>query len=357
MKLDSGAPVRAILYGVALIYLFIDLFVFKGPLYKAIKNSDPRSEQAIREETARGVAARVYYQPILLTQIDWEVERRLWLRGKSAAGLSATELRSQRMAALNGLFERHLLRIKVKFNAAEISVSDEEVAEAVKRFKRRFASEPLLDGAIANQGWDGEAELVARVRAKLEQEAYLEKYIALETSEAELKSFFEENQERFRLPELVELRHIFFTALDHPNGEAFALAQSAKLSLEQGKDFAALAAELSEDPASKEAGGYLGWVSRERLPDDFGEAVFALSGATGNLVETSLGAHVVEVIARKPSRLREYEEVRDELAEAFSNQRREEGTTEYLRILLHRESANVEIFTEVLERPWSLGQE
>lgn len=355
MKVDSGAPARAVIYSVALIYLFVDLFVVKGPLHKALKNSDPRSEQAIAEETARGVAARVYYQPILLTQIDREVERRLWLRGKSAADLTGSSLRAQRLAALNGLFDQHLLRIKVRFNAKDVSVTDEQVAEAVKRYKRRFANEQLLEGAIANQGWEGEAELVARVRAKLEQEAYLEKYIALETPPEELRAYYEENRHRFRLPDRVEVRHIFFAALDHPNGGALALAQSVREALGQGRDFAELAAEYSEDPASKEKGGYLGWMSRERLPHDFGDAVFALSGATGNLVETSLGVHVVELIARKPSRERSYDEVKDELAEAFANQRRIEGASEYLRILRHRESANIEIFLEVLDRPWSLG--
>jgi len=57
MKPDNGALVRVILYSVALIYLFIDLFVVKGPLYRKVKNADPRSEKVIAEETARGVAA------------------------------------------------------------------------------------------------------------------------------------------------------------------------------------------------------------------------------------------------------------------------------------------------------------
>lgn len=355
MKPDNGALVRVILYSVALIYLFIDLFVVKGPLYRKVKNADPRSEKVIAEETARGVAARVFYQPILLTQIDRSVEKRLWKRGKSVEGLEGESLKQLRMAALNGIFEQHLLRIKVRFNANEINVSEEEVAAAVQIFKKRFASEKLLNGATSNQGWDGEEELVARVRAKLEQEAYLEKYVATEVTEEELLEFYQEHALRFALPEQLRARHIFFAALEHSNGEAIALAQSVHDALKQGEKFSELAAEFSEDPATKEKGGELGWMSRHRLPDDFTEQIFELSVAEFQIIETKLGAHVIEVQERLPERKRSFEEVKTELEEALSNQRREEGTSQYLRVLRHREAKNLEIFIEVLERPWSLG--
>ena len=354
MKPDTGALVRAIVYSVALVYLFVDLFVLQGPLYHRVKDSDPRSKKVIAEETARGVAARVYYQPILLTQIDRTVEKRLWSRGRRAAGLEREELRQERMAALNEMFQEHLLRIKVRFNAAEIQVSDEEVADAVKTFKKRFATEQLLEGAIANQGWEGEKELVARIRAKLEQEAYLRKYVGVEVSEEEVQSFYQENQERFVLPERVKARHIFSAALDHPGGGARALAEIVLNALQEGQDFSELCSEYSEDPATKENGGELGWMSRNRMPEGLGEQVFRLQPGAVQILETRLGAHVFEVQERKSARQQTFEEVRNELEEALSNQRREEGTQQYLRVLHHREAKNLEIFSEVLSRPWSL---
>ncbi|MGJ8726237.1 MAG: foldase protein PrsA [Roseibacillus sp.] len=354
MKPDTGALVRAIVYSVALVYLFVDLFVLKGPLYRSVKDANPRSEKVIAEETARGVAARVRYQPILLTQIDRAVEKRLWSRGKSATGLEGEQLKQERMAALNEMFQKHLLRIKVRFNAAEFQVSDEEVAAAVKTFKKRFANEQLLKGAIVNQGWDGEEELVARIRAKLEQEAYLRKYVAVEVTEEELQAYYQEHRARFALPERIRARHIFFAALEHPGGAALALAQSVRDALREGRDFNELSAEYSEDPATKEKGGELGWMSRGRMPEGLGEQVFQMQPGATEVLESDVGAHVFEVQERKPARERSFEEVKDELEEALSNQRREEGTQQYLRILHHRDAKELEIFTEVLERPWSL---
>jgi peptidyl-prolyl cis-trans isomerase C len=354
MKPDTGALVRALIYSVALVYLFVDLFVLKGPLYRSVKDANPRSEKVIAEETARGVAARVFYQPILLTQIDRTVEKRLWKRGESVAGLGGEALKQQRMAALHEIFEQHLLRVKVRFNANEISVSDEEVATAVRVFRKRFANEKLVKGALANQGWEGEEELVARVRAKLEQEAYLEKYVETQVSEEELASYYQEHRQRLGVPERVKVRHIFFAALQHPDGAALALANSVKDALEQGRDFTELAVEYSEDPATKDQGGDLGWMSRDRLSEPLAKQVFALTEGSLAIVETELGAYVMEVQERRPARERSFEEVSNELEEALANRKREEGTRKYLRALHHRESNKLEVFTKVLERPWSL---
>ncbi len=354
MKKFNETLVRAVVYSFALVYLFLDLFVLKGPLYQRVKESNPRSERVIAEETARGVAARVYFQPILLTQIDRAVEKKLWHRGKSPQTLSPEELKSRRLAVLDDLFRQHLLRVKVRFNANEIEVTEQEVAAAVRTYRKRFANEKLLTEAMKNQGWEGEAELIARVRAKLEQEAYLEKYIETEVSEEELGQFFQEHKARFTLPERRQVRHLFFAALQHPDGEALQLATQTLERLQAGEDFAQLAAELSDDPATKENGGELGWMSRERLSPRLRKGIFTSELNTITIVESEIGVHLIEVLDQRKARERSFEEVQAELRETLSNQKREEGVERYLRVLRHRESNKVEIFMDVLERPWSL---
>lgn len=354
VKPDNGALPRAIVYSLALLYLFLDLFFFQGFLYKKVRGADPSSKEAIAGETARGVAARVFYQPILLTQIDRRVQERNWREGKTVAGLSGEELEARRLAALNGLFEEHLLRVKVRFNPEEVSVTEEEVARAVRKFKKKFPSEALENGAISNQGWQGEKELVARVRAKLEQESYLARYIPVAVSEEELTEYYETHRERLALPERIRVRHIFFPALDHPAGEARRLAENSLRALQRGGDFALLAKELSQDLNSKNRGGDLGWMARDRLSFDFADQVFALPTGEARVVETLLGAHVVEVVERAPAREWTLQEIRPELEVALSNLRREEGLQRYLRVLRHRDRYKTEVFREMMTRPWSL---
>jgi foldase protein PrsA len=69
--------------------------------------------------------------------------------------------------------------------------------------------------------------------------------------------------------------------------------------LKAGEDFAALAAELSEDTASKENGGDLGWFPTGAMVAPFEEAAFALEvGETSGLVKSDFGYHIIEVLEK-----------------------------------------------------------
>jgi parvulin-like peptidyl-prolyl isomerase len=61
--------------------------------------------------------------------------------------------------------------------------------------------------------------------------------------------------------------------------------------------FAALAGQYSQDPSTRSAGGDLGQVGRSRLDPAFAQAVFAAKPGSYLEVKSSVGWHVVHVIA------------------------------------------------------------
>jgi parvulin-like peptidyl-prolyl isomerase len=76
--------------------------------------------------------------------------------------------------------------------------------------------------------------------------------------------------------------------------EALERAKAALARATAGEDFGVLAAEYSDDRASKVNGGKLGRFTRRMMIGAFADAAFALKpGELSGIVETPFGYHVI----------------------------------------------------------------
>ncbi len=74
-------------------------------------------------------------------------------------------------------------------------------------------------------------------------------------------------------------------------------ATDIKKKLEAGGDFSALAKEASIDPASAQRGGDLDFFVRERMPEAFAEAAFAMKkNEISEPVKSAFGYHIIQVV-------------------------------------------------------------
>ncbi len=81
-----------------------------------------------------------------------------------------------------------------------------------------------------------------------------------------------------------------------------ASADSVLARLAGGEAFADLAAELSQDPASAQQGGDLGWTPRGDFVPEFEAAGFTIPLNTPTAVPSEFGVHVMEVLERAEQR-------------------------------------------------------
>lgn len=333
--------IRYILCAAFLAYLVGDLFLFHGPLDRAIQTLDPDSPQSIAKARKNGIIARVHQQPITSSQLDRAVFERLWLEGKSEAAFST----SDRQAALDELIEHEFLRYQIAQENPEIQVSDSEINTRLTRLLGRFETKSHLESAMKSQGIPTEKVLRERIAARIREQKFIESKIAPFTAvtEAEAKIWFDENHKSLEISERIEARHIFIATLRTPSDEAKQKLEAALAQLTGGqKDFATLARELSDDPATKDQGGNLGWMSRNRLAPDFTTPVFALPLAQPTLIRTKLGWHLIEVTARKPAEPRTFEATKAEIFAALEATKRRDAVRKYRENL--RRSSGVRIF-------------
>ncbi len=132
----------------------------------------------------------------------------------------------------------------------------------------------------------------------------------IDTSEEDTRQYFEENRHLFEREEEVEARHILVETAEEAE-EVVAL-------LDEGGDFAELAAEYSTDSSNRDNAGYLGFFGRGAMVGEFEAAAFSMAvGEVSGPVETSFGFHIIEVLDRNEAEEVAYEDVRADVEEAM----------------------------------------
>lgn len=97
-----------------------------------------------------------------------------------------------------------------------------------------------------------------------------------------------------------------------------ALANELRQRLLAGEDFAALAAEYSDDPGSAANGGDLGWFGKGQMVAPFEEAAFSLPiGEISEPVKSDFGYHLIEVLERDAARPKSQAQLDQERSQAF----------------------------------------
>jgi len=153
----------------------------------------------------------------------------------------------------------------------------------------------------------------------------------VQVSNADLLNYYHENEDRFRVPEQVNVRHILIkTPTPGPDGKvdpnavkaAEKKAEDVLAQLKAGGDFAALAKKYSDDTASAENGGSLGWIQRGRTVPEFEKAAFSLKkGETSGLVQSTYGFHIIRVDDKQDAHLKSLDEVKAEIEPIIRQQK------------------------------------
>ncbi|PCJ32488.1 MAG: parvulin peptidyl-prolyl isomerase [Gammaproteobacteria bacterium] len=145
---------------------------------------------------------------------------------------------------------------------------------------------------------------------------------AIEVTDADLQSFYVDNEELFFGPEQRKASHIL---IEGDDVAARATLEQIKTRLAQGELFADLAIELSQDVGSAKQGGDVGFFQRDVMDVAFEKAAFSLvnEGDVSDIVKTEFGHHLIQLTAVTSAKGKGFVEVKSEVESLYRNQQAE----------------------------------
>ncbi|HXZ31747.1 MAG TPA: peptidyl-prolyl cis-trans isomerase [Terriglobales bacterium] len=159
---------------------------------------------------------------------------------------------------------------------------------------------------------------------KLENEARI--------AQADLQSYYDQHRDEYRVPEQVNLRHIYFkTPLPGPDGKvdqkgidaARSKAEDVLKQLHAGANFPDLAKKYSEDTSSAKDGGSLGWVRRGQFPSpEMEKAAFSLpKGGSSQVISAGGGFDIIHIDDKQDAHLKTLDEVKAQIEPILRQQK------------------------------------
>jgi parvulin-like peptidyl-prolyl isomerase len=271
------------------------------------------------------VLARVNDEPIPRWEVEAAIREIEFLNVHPVPAAERTEFFN---AVLDRIIGHHLVVQEAR--ARKLRVSDAEVDQDVARMRSEFPSERAFTETLASLHTSLD-QLREQRRLSLEVAQFVRLTIAptVTVTEAEIQAYYRDNPERFQEPETASASHILILARPDatPEERARARARAVEI-LEQlhgGADFADLARKRSQDPRSAGQGGRLDVFARGRMDPDFEAAVFALeAGALSDVVETSMGFHVIKMHERYAGQAATLDETRNAIRDLLTERLEQE---------------------------------
>jgi len=190
-----------------------------------------------------------------------DVEKQLW--------------QSQSLVMTEALIDRQLFIAAAK--QAKIKIPKKEIDVRIERIEKQVPEGQSLKEQLKANGLDIKG-LREEIGFELLRDRLVEHLAKITVTKEEVQSAFEDNKLRLGQPPAFKLRQIVVSSEKE--------ATDMRIALSAGADFGKLAAAKSLDPASKEKGGELGFVSANVLDSRLVEALMKMEvGAVSPVIQ------------------------------------------------------------------------
>jgi parvulin-like peptidyl-prolyl isomerase len=214
-----------------------------------------------------------------------------------------------------------------------LTVPPAKLARAMKDFRAQSEDEAQFQRYLKAEQKGSLQELRGKIRRAILIDMVLQAEVDAKarTTDAQLRTYYDKNPDRFRKPDSVSIQTITIAYGDNPSAtDKQAARQRAEAALTQAKAtktydaFGQIAEQVSMDDWRVMMGDHK-WLHRGRMPEAVEKVVFSMTvGELSDVIDTGDSFCIARVNGHEDSRLVPFDEVKPQLKKDLQQQKKDE---------------------------------
>jgi peptidyl-prolyl cis-trans isomerase SurA len=259
------------------------------------------------QELQDRIVAIVDKNPIFSSDVDAALSEELYvrkLRGEELPADSAA-VAALRTDLLESLIDRRIVVASAKKESVDVTATEVEdgLDQWLSDLVKAAGSEAAFNEELTRQGFTV-GDLKDRYRKDIEEQLLVSKFMrkqfgSITVTDNELAEFFRDKYDSIpSLPEVVGISHIVVTPEISPGEETEVAKRVDRIlgRLKRGEAFERVAREMSDDEATRAAGGEIGAVALADLQPDIGAQASKLAaGQVSDPFRTVAGIEILKL--------------------------------------------------------------
>jgi peptidyl-prolyl cis-trans isomerase C len=298
--------------------------------------------------------AEIFPDPVVATGKGFEIKRsqldEAFLSYNTSVAANGGSIPEDQRSVVRSNLLQHLIITRIltqKATADDKAKTRKLVEDNIAEARKSAPSPEMFDAQIKASGMT-----LDQVRERACEEQLCRRVLERETTngivipDEAAKKFYDDNPDKFEVPEEVRVSHILISILEpadplNPRAqprplppekkkEKEKLAKDIKARADKGEDFGKLVKQYSEDPGSKDKGGEYTFP-RKRMVPEFEAAAFSLkTNQISDIVETQFGYHIIKGLEKFPAKHEQFSEVKVRIKDYLLQKEAEKTLPAYL---------------------------
>lgn len=261
-------------------------------------------------------------------------------------------IKQTREAFLQRLIDNILIEQEAKKSGAGIIVKDEEVMEVLQDVlaKQKLSMQEYLKNLVR----EGNSldSVKKEIRGQMMRARILRREVKAKilVSDEEIGEYYNKNRQEYEGKETVRIKQILLLLPPDASKTIIAKVKNEAMQLHKrvmnGESFDLLALNYSQGPAAAQ-GGDVGFIGRGTIIPEVEAAAFSLPvGQVSEVIESSVGFHIIQVVDKKGAGLKPIAAVREEIKTKIEDEKLDKKFDEWIASVRAKSHIEVKLYKE-----------